>query len=149
MGKNRRRMRPGRNGYTYGDGSMKATHRICNQDDLSEAREIIRDRENRYIHSLPMGASASLDAYEPYRSSRSTPAPLDSWGRPISAKAGALPQAILWEGSRAHRILMEREMEEKRRLEVFGGEVGDEVSLCFKMLDVVVGLFGDTDYVDP
>jgi len=36
---------------------------------------------------------------------------------------------------------------EQRR--IFGGEIGDEVSLCAKMLDVVVGLFGDVDYVDP
>jgi hypothetical protein len=41
----------------------------------------------------------------------------------------------------------ERLAEEQRR--IFGGEIGDEVSLCFKMLDVMLGLFGDMDYVDP
>ncbi|KAH0551521.1 hypothetical protein GP486_007260 [Trichoglossum hirsutum] len=41
----------------------------------------------------------------------------------------------------------ERLAEEQQR--IFGGEIGDEVSLCFKMLDVIVGLFGDMDYVDP
>jgi len=50
--------------------------------------------------------------------------------------------------------------EERRRLEevaalveeqqrIFGGEIGDEVSLCDAMLGVVISLFGDIDYIDP
>lgn len=39
---------------------------------------------------------------------------------------------------------------ETQRLRIFGGEVGDEVSLCVPMLQVVMGLFnGRLDYEDP
>jgi hypothetical protein len=38
---------------------------------------------------------------------------------------------------------------ETQRLRFFGGEVGDEVSLCEPMLKVVMDLFNDIDYVDP
>ena len=38
---------------------------------------------------------------------------------------------------------------EQAQRRLFGGEVGDRVSLCESMLGVVVGLFGDLDYVDP
>ena len=38
---------------------------------------------------------------------------------------------------------------EAQRLRFFGGEVGDEVSLCEPMLKVVMDLFNDIDYVDP
>jgi hypothetical protein len=39
---------------------------------------------------------------------------------------------------------------EKQRLRIFGGETGDEVSLCAPMLQVVMGLFnGALDYEDP
>src|SRR3954452_8536109 len=54
----------------------------------------------------------------------------------------------------------EKVEEERKRLEkvaalveeqqrIFGGEIGDEVSLCDAMLGVVVSLFGDIDYIDP
>lgn len=36
---------------------------------------------------------------------------------------------------------------EQRRL--FGGDVGDDVSLCESMLQVVLHLFGGLDYTDP
>jgi hypothetical protein len=36
---------------------------------------------------------------------------------------------------------------DQRRL--FGGDVGDDVSLCLAMLDVVRYLFGGLDYIDP
>lgn len=38
---------------------------------------------------------------------------------------------------------------EAQRLRIFGGEIGDEVSLCAPMLRVVTGLFGGLDYEDP
>jgi len=39
---------------------------------------------------------------------------------------------------------------ETQRLRIFGGEAGDEVSLCAPMLQVVMGLFnGRLDYEDP
>lgn len=43
----------------------------------------------------------------------------------------------------------EAETLEAEQQRVFGGEVGDEVSLCYPMLMVVVGLFGGIDYEDP
>lgn len=48
---------------------------------------------------------------------------------------------------RAHRCTLEELEVAQRRM--FGGEVGDEVSLCEPMLRVVVSLFGALDYVDP
>ena len=38
---------------------------------------------------------------------------------------------------------------EAQRLRIFGGEQGDEMSLCAPMLQVVMGLFGSLDYEDP
>ncbi|QDS77670.1 hypothetical protein FKW77_003348 [Venturia effusa] len=39
---------------------------------------------------------------------------------------------------------------ETQRLRIFGGEIGDEMSLCAPMLQVVMGLFnGRLDYEDP
>ena len=44
----------------------------------------------------------------------------------------------------------ERAMMEVEQLRMFGGEAGDEVSLCKPMLDVVMTLFnGNIDYKDP
>ena len=44
----------------------------------------------------------------------------------------------------------ESAMMEVERLRMFGGEAGDEVSLCAPMLDVVMTLFnGNIDYQDP
>lgn len=47
----------------------------------------------------------------------------------------------------AYRCTIEELEEAQRRM--FGGEVGDEVSLCAPMLGVLVSLFGDVDYDDP
>lgn len=38
---------------------------------------------------------------------------------------------------------------EAQRIHFFGGEVGDEVSLCAPMLQVVLDLWGGVDYLDP
>ena len=38
---------------------------------------------------------------------------------------------------------------EAQRIRIFGGEVGDEVSLCAPMLQVVFDLWGGVDYLDP
>lgn len=40
---------------------------------------------------------------------------------------------------------------EQEQLILFGGELGDDVSLIpdDAMLGVVLGLFGDIDYIDP
>ena len=51
---------------------------------------------------------------------------------------------------RAQREQQEAVAAEIQRLRIFGGEAGDEVSLCAPMLQVVMGLFeGKLDYDDP
>ena len=71
----------------------------------------------------------------------------------IDFTVGILPGEHQMNQRRMQRLVEERQREadkladEQRR--IFGGEIGDEVSLCFKMLDVMVGLFGDLDYEDP
>jgi len=37
----------------------------------------------------------------------------------------------------------------ERELSLYGGCPDDDVSLCPAMLDVVMSLFGDIDYIDP
>jgi hypothetical protein len=50
----------------------------------------------------------------------------------------------------AMREQQEAEAAEAQRLRIFGGEVGDEVSLCPAMLETVLFLFnGRLDYEDP
>ncbi|KAF1986308.1 hypothetical protein K402DRAFT_421166 [Aulographum hederae CBS 113979] len=58
----------------------------------------------------------------------------------------------LQEQQRAQRLAREREKEaevEMQTLRMFGGERGEDGSLCEPMLKVVMGLFGDVDYEDP
>lgn len=42
--------------------------------------------------------------------------------------------------------LQELEREQQR---LYGGDISDDVSLCPAMLDVVMSLWGDIDYIDP
>lgn len=44
---------------------------------------------------------------------------------------------------------MDKMQLEQEQLLLFGGDIDDDVSLCPAMLSVVMGLFGDIDYVDP
>jgi hypothetical protein len=60
-----------------------------------------------------------------------------------------------WERWKA-REAEERALAELDRMQLkheqqllFGGEVDDDVSLCPSMLNVVLHLFGDIDYIDP
>jgi len=53
------------------------------------------------------------------------------------------------ESSKQERAYNEAMAAEMHRLRIFGGELGDEVSLCAPMLQVVTGLFGGLDYEDP
>jgi hypothetical protein len=43
----------------------------------------------------------------------------------------------------------DRELLEDEQFRLFGGDVGDDVSLLPAMLEVVRFLWGDIDYVDP
>ncbi|KAK2630265.1 hypothetical protein QTJ16_001085 [Diplocarpon rosae] len=57
-----------------------------------------------------------------------------------------------WQARKAEeKVLSKADMtqSEKEQLVRFGGELGDDVSLIPAMLDVLVSLFGDVDYVDP
>jgi hypothetical protein len=77
---------------------------------------------------------------------KSTPSPLlrqsfdQSWER---WKAREAEEKALAELDKTHLDLEQ----EQRRL--FGGDVGDDVSLCESMLQVVWHLFGGLDYADP
>ena len=78
------------------------------------------------------------------------------WNR---IKPASDPQCVVGEcrHTQCRWQVLEQEQERRRsaaRLEaeqrrVFGGEDGDEVSLCGPMLQVVLSLFGGVDYVDP
>ncbi|KZF19731.1 hypothetical protein L228DRAFT_271051 [Xylona heveae TC161] len=47
---------------------------------------------------------------------------------------------------RGQQLLSASEADQRR---IFGGEIGENISLCYPMLMVVMDLFGDLDYVDP
>ncbi len=57
-------------------------------------------------------------------------------------------QYTTWQ-HRTRQQQQEQEMAEGQRLRLFGGEMGEEASLCAPMLRVVMDLFDDIDYVDP
>ncbi|KIW04903.1 uncharacterized protein PV09_04074 [Verruconis gallopava] len=66
------------------------------------------------------------------------------------------PQWDHWNDRSLHQAIQKQQREhneamaaEAQRLRIFGGEAGDEVSLCAPMLQVVMGLFGGLDYEDP
>ncbi|KAG9230591.1 hypothetical protein BJ875DRAFT_150637 [Amylocarpus encephaloides] len=44
---------------------------------------------------------------------------------------------------------MDRLLLEQEQQRLFGGDSGDDGSLCLAILDVVMRLFGDIDYTDP
>ena len=60
-----------------------------------------------------------------------------------------------WQRWKVRRVEEESQTEMDRLLlehgqqRLFGGDSGDDGSLCLAMLDVVMRLFGDIDYTDP
>lgn len=44
---------------------------------------------------------------------------------------------------------MDRMQLEQEQMNLFGGDIDDDVSLCEPMLQVVFRLFGGLDYTDP
>jgi hypothetical protein len=117
---NRRRERPG-------SRTRRTITRKSNvQFDCSEGLEYARD----------------IDV--PLPSDKTRPSPLlrqnfdQSWQRWKAREAE--------ERARAQMDKMQLEREQQR---LFGGEVDDDVSLCPSMLNVVLHLFGDIDYIDP
>jgi hypothetical protein len=88
-----------------------------------------------------------LDAYDPsvaLPSDRARPSPLfresihQTWQRWKEREAEE--QAI---------AEMDKIQALERELSLYGGCPDDDVSLCPAMLDVVMSLFGDIDYIDP
>lgn len=81
---------------------------------------------------------------------KTTPSPLlrqsfdQSWlrwkAREVELKAQAELETALRDDT------TQLELEQQR---LFGGDVGDDVSLCESMLQVVLHLFGGLDYADP
>ncbi|KAG9232241.1 hypothetical protein BJ875DRAFT_381124 [Amylocarpus encephaloides] len=89
-----------------------------------------------------------LDAYDSnvaLPSDRARPSPLlresvhQSWQR---WKERAAEEQALEEMDRLQAVGREQQI-------LYGGDVDDDVSLCPAMLDVVMSLFGDIDYIDP
>ena len=91
------------------------------------------------------GLLDALDITVPLPSDKSRPSPLmrqtwdQSWHKWQARQAE--------ERALAEMDKLQLEMEQQRLL--FGGEVTDDVSLCEEMLNVMISLFGDIDYVDP
>lgn len=68
-----------------------------------------------------------------------------SWARWKAREAEEEKQAIAAiEELKAAQAQLEQE-----QIKLFGGDVGDDVSLCEPMLRVLSYLFGDIDYTDP
>jgi hypothetical protein len=90
------------------------------------------------------GLEYARDINVPLPSDKTRPSPLlrqnfdQSWQRWKAREAEE--QAL------AEMEKMQLEQEQQR---LFGGEVDDDVSLCPSMLNVVLHLFGDIDYIDP
>ena len=53
------------------------------------------------------------------------------------------------EAEEAALVEMDKLQLEQEQIKLFGGNVGDDVSLCEPMLRVLSYLFGDIDYTDP
>lgn len=102
---------------------------------------------NRTISNQTPRSFSSLSSSSSFLSTPTIPPSTDHWHRQYSQ----------WQDrSRTQQQLqIEREQQEAmaaetQRLRIFGGETGDEVSLCAPMLQVVMGLFnGRLDYEDP
>ncbi|KAI9675660.1 MAG: hypothetical protein M1817_001027 [Caeruleum heppii] len=79
-----------------------------------------------------------------------------AWTMPTSGLAAEWPRALstsVWQRQQQgfmirsdQRRKVDLQAEQQR---IFGGEAGDEVSLCGPMLQVLLSLFGGLDYTDP
>jgi hypothetical protein len=101
-------------------------------------------RKSAFQSEYSEGILDARDASVPLPSDRTRPSPLfrqnfdQSWQRwkEREAEEKALAE-------------MDKMQLEQEQLLLFGGDIDDDVSLCPAMLSVVMGLFGDIDYVDP
>lgn len=107
-------------------------------------RRRTRPRSQNRVNPLSTGPYIDLTAFDPqypYRSS--TPQPQYNYGIPSipssSSPAMVTPQQP--RGRRQHTDMRSLEAEQYR---LFGGEPGDDVGLCYRMLEY----FGGLDYID-
>jgi hypothetical protein len=114
----------------------------------------IRKQQRSSFSATPHG-QLSADVVDAYGSVTAY-----EWSRPCSPSSGSLlsyqaaytvgPTQTGWSYGEMCYVPASRRVEvteEQRRL--CGGMDDDEVSLCKEMMGVVLGLFGDLDYVDP
>ncbi len=93
------------------------------------------------------GMLDARDSNVPLPSDKAHPSPLLRQNFDQSWQRWQARQAVEMELAEVDK-LQQIELEQERML---GGEIGDDVSLIpdTAMLDVVVSLFGDIDYIDP
>jgi hypothetical protein len=112
----------------------------------SRARRTVTRKAN-IQHELCEGYLDAYDTSVTLPSDRARPSPLfrenvhQAWQRWKDREA---EEKALVEMDQLQQL---EELKEQQRL--YGGDVSDDVSLCPAMLDVVMSLFGDIDYVDP
>jgi hypothetical protein len=107
-------------------------------------------QESILIQDAIDGAYDSRDATLAQPHIKTTPSPLlrqsfdQSWEKWKAREAQQKAQAKLEKTLQNDMTQLELE-----QLQLFGGDVGDDVSLCESMLQVVFHLFGGIDYADP
>jgi hypothetical protein len=107
-------------------------------------------QESLLIQEAIEGTYDSRDATVPQPHIKTTPSPLlrqsfdQSWEKWKAREAQQKAQAKLEKTLQNDMTQLELE-----QLQLFGGDVGDDVSLCESMLQVVFHLFGGIDYADP
>ncbi|KAJ9638308.1 hypothetical protein H2199_006995 [Coniosporium tulheliwenetii] len=132
------------------DFSLEANHEITDPSltllvapNLKESRwangttESAREVGHETATDLGNFIFTLLQSFQPILNSVRNP-PANAWQQQYTA----------WQ-ARVHQQQQEQAMIEAQRLRLFGGEVGEEASLCAPMLQVVMDLFDGIDYVDP
>jgi len=113
-------------------------------------RKRTRSRPRNRSASNQKSRSFSLSSTSSFASIPSSPTqrnPALHWHQQYSQWQNRSQSQQQLQAQREHQEAMAAE---KQRLRIFGGETGDEVSLCAPMLQVVMGLFnGALDYEDP
>jgi len=115
-------------------------------------RKRTRSRPRNRCRKSPSASASPLVQSSPsFPVSPLAQRPANFWHQPYSQLQERLKQQkALQEQHMKARDSYERAMMEVEQLRMFGGEAGDEVSLCKPMLDVVMTLFnGNIDYKDP
>jgi hypothetical protein len=101
-------------------------------------------RKTNVLDDCNEGCPDSRDADPLPPSSKAIPRPLFRQDFDQCWQRWKLRQAEEEAQTEMDRLLLEQEQQR-----LFGGDSGDDGSLCLAMLDVVMRLFGDIDYTDP